>query len=128
MKLNSKYISVKTYYIPDDGILFWDRERWKYNNPNGNMEDGYTELSNLLEYICDNYMLYDGYPIRDTLIVGMHDETGDKYAEIVEHYDYGFNSTNDWQEAQQKMWLDWIIPVSFGLNDDIWDGIGGVKR
>ena len=123
MKIHSKHIPVKTYCILDGGILFWDRERWKYNNPNGDMEDGYTELSNLLEHICDNHILYDGYPIRDTLIVGMHDETGDKYTEIVENYpDSGFNSTNDWQEAQQKMWLDWIIPVSFGLSDDIWGG------
>ena len=124
-KWSKRHVPVGVWVAPcRGGVKFWERSRWKAYNPDGDLEDGYTELSSLLTDLCENTILYDGYPIRDSFIVGMHDELGDKYTEYVTYYGDGdyFTSESDWQEAQDEMYLDWVVPLEFGMSDDIWFG------
>lgn len=124
-KWTERHLPIGVWFAPcRGGVKFWERSRWKFNNPDGDLEDGYTELGSILLDLCENTILCEGYPIRDSFIVGMHDERGYKYIEYVSYYGDtdSFLSESDWQEAQDEMYLDWVMPISFNSTiGDFWE-------
>ena len=93
---------------PDkEGYLFWERSRWVFNNPEGDLDDAYDELSKLLESLVED--VFDNY--YDSLRVRMHDDNGDTYR-LYCPYDSEYGAYLvaewDWLEAQDKMYLDWV--------------------
>lgn len=93
---------------PDkEGYLFWERSRWDFNNPDGDLDDAYNELSKLLESLVQD--VFDNY--RASLIVRMHDDDGISY-QLYCPYDSDHGAYLvaewDWLETQDKMYLDWV--------------------
>lgn len=110
-------VTVKVWTAPKGGIKFWDKK--------SSLNDAYKGLHDILERMCNNEFAQDGSAIRDNFMIGMHDERNERYTEFVEFYEDEFISLNDWHEGQSEMYLDWVIPMRFGLQNDIWEGIGG---
>lgn len=98
-----------------DGYLFWERSRWKFHNSDGDLEDAYTELANLIKQIMD---IHFGYRYMVDVVVRAHDNYGDTYNLYCTCEEDGwFTAAWDWMEVQDKMYFDWLVPFDELLDE-----------
>ena len=96
------------FIFDGDGYKFWERNRWKFNNPLGDQDDAYDELADLLtDIVCRHFDCFDDMFVR------CHDENGEMYSIICETCDGSFHTAPwDWLEAQDVMYIDWVMSAS----------------